>query len=129
MPGQLHLNKEFMVEEKVHTNILKKPPLASERATSNDIMVQASLSSEKKSKEEKQTTRMGPLTFDVNPKLEEDKHVYLDAIDNQAKLMRWHYHLGHLAFSKLKQLALTAQSLGNWPRSSLLPARDLFLVP
>ena len=108
MPGQLHLDKEFTVEENVHTDILKKPPLASERATSNNIMVQASLSSEKKSKEEKQTTRMGPLTFDVNPKLEEDKHVYLDAIDNQAKLMRWHYHLGHLAFSKLKQLALTA---------------------
>ncbi len=49
---------------------------------------------------------MRPLTFDVNPKLEEDKHDYLATVNNQAKLMRWHYCLGHLAFSKLKQLAL-----------------------
>jgi hypothetical protein len=53
--------------------------------------------------------RMGPLTFDVNPELEEDKHVYLAAVNNQAKLMRWHYRLGHLAFSKLKQLALNGE--------------------
>jgi hypothetical protein len=67
MPGQLHLNKEFMAEENVHTNILKKPPLASEGATSDNITVEASnLSSEKESKEEKQTTRMGPLTFDAS---------------------------------------------------------------
>jgi hypothetical protein len=62
--------------------------------------------SEKGGKEEKQTTRMGSLTFDVNPKLEEDKHVYLATVDDQAELMRWHYRLGHLPFSKLKQLAL-----------------------
>jgi hypothetical protein len=110
MLGQFHLNKDFMAEEKVHTDILKKPPLASEGATSNHVTVQASnLSSEKKSKEEKQTTRIGPLTFDVNPKLEEDKHVYLAAVDEQAKLMHWHYHLGHLNFSKLKQLALNSK--------------------
>ncbi len=52
---------------------------------------------------------MGPLTFDVNPKLKEDKHVYLASVNNQAKLMRWHYRLGHLAFSKLKQLALNGK--------------------
>ncbi len=52
---------------------------------------------------------MGPLTFDVNPELEEDKHVYLAADNDQAKLMRWHYRLGHLAFSKLKQLALNGE--------------------
>ncbi len=65
--------------------------------------------SEKENKEEKQTTRKGPLTFDVNPELKEDKHVYLAAVDNQAKLMRWHYRLGHLAFSKLKQLVLNGK--------------------
>jgi hypothetical protein len=52
---------------------------------------------------------MGPLTFDMNPKLEEDKHVYLAAVNDQAKLMCWHYHLGHLAFSKLKQLTLNGK--------------------
>jgi hypothetical protein len=39
MPGRLHLNKEFTAEENVHTNILKKPPSASEGAMSNDLTV------------------------------------------------------------------------------------------
>jgi hypothetical protein len=110
MPGQLHLDKELTAEENVHTGILKKPLTASEGATSNDLTVQVSnLLSVKGDKEEKQTTRMGPLTFDINPEFKEDKHVYLAAVDNQAKLMRWHYRLGHLAFSKLKQLALNGK--------------------
>ena len=54
---------------------------------------------------------MGPLTFDLNPKLKEDEHIYLIAIDNQVKLMCWHYRLGHLAFSKLKQLTLNGKIL------------------
>ncbi len=110
MPGQLHLDKEFTAEENVHTNILKKSLTASKGATSNNITVRASnLSSEKEGKEETQTTRMRPLTFDINPELKEDEHVYLAAIDDQAKLMRWHYCLSHLAFSKLKQLALNGK--------------------
>jgi hypothetical protein len=72
-------------------------------------MQASNLLSGKGDKEEKQTTRMGPLTFDVNPELEEDKHVYLAAVDNQTKLMRWHYRLGHLPFAKLKQLALNGK--------------------
>jgi hypothetical protein len=118
MPGQLHLNKEFTAKEIVHTGILKKPLTSSEGATSKNLTVQASnLLSEKGDKEEEHTTRMGPLTFDVNPKLEEDKHVCLAAVEDQAELMRWHYCLGHLAFSKLKQLALRTEQLrklGNW---------------
>ncbi len=99
-----------MAEENVHPDILKKPPAASEGATSNDLTVQArNLLSENESKEEKQTTRMGPLTFDVNLELKEDNNIYLATVNNQAKLMRWHYCLGHLAFSKLKQLALNGK--------------------
>jgi hypothetical protein len=110
MPGQLHLDEEYTAEENIHTGILKKPLTASEGATRNNLTVQASnLLSVKGDKEEKQTTRMGPLTFNVNLKLEEDKHVHLAAVDNQAKLMRWHYRLGHLAFSKLKQLSLNGK--------------------
>jgi hypothetical protein len=110
MPGRLHLDKEFTAEENVHTNILKKPLTDSESATSNNLTVQASnLSSEMGDKEEKQTMRIGPLTFNVNPELEEDEHVYLAAVNNQAELMCCHYHLGHLAFSKLKQLALNGE--------------------
>jgi hypothetical protein len=110
MPIRLHLNKEFTAKENIHADILKKSPSVSEGATSNDATVQASnLLSEKDDKEEKQTTRMGPLTFDINPELKEDKHIYLAAIDDQAKLMHWHYCLGHLAFSKLKLLALNGE--------------------
>jgi hypothetical protein len=107
MPGQFHLNEEFTAEENVHANIQKKLPSASEGATSNNVTVQASnLLSEKESKKETQTTRMGPLTFNV---LEEDKHFYLAPVDDQAKLMHWHYRLGHLASSKLKQLMLNSK--------------------
>jgi hypothetical protein len=110
MPGRLHLDKEFTTKENFHTDILKTPLTDSEGATSNDLTVQASnLSSEKEAKEEKQTTRMGPLTFDVNAELKEDKHIYLAAVDDQAELMCWHYRLGHLAFSKLKQLVLNGK--------------------
>jgi hypothetical protein len=77
---------------------------------SNDLTVQANnLSSEKGDKEEKQTTRMGPLTFEVNPELEDKEHVYLSAVNDQAKLMRWQYCHGHLSFAKLKQLALNGK--------------------
>ncbi len=110
MPGQLYLDEEFTTKENVHADIPKKPITDSEGAMSDNLTVQASkLLSGKGDKEEKQTTRMGPLTFDVNPKLEEDKHVYLAAVDDQAKLMRWHYRLGHLSFAKLNQLALNGE--------------------
>jgi hypothetical protein len=110
MPGRLHLDKEFATKENVHANIHKKPPSASEGAENEDVTIQTSnLLSEKESEEEKHTTRMGPLTFNINPKLKEDKHVYLAAVNNQAELMCWHYRLGHLAFSKLKQLALNGE--------------------
>ncbi len=114
MPGWLHLDKEFAAEGNVHANIVKKPPLASEGAMSNNVTVEAStLSSKKGNKEERQTTRMGPLTLDVNPKLEEDNHVYLTAVDNQAMLMLWHYHLGHLASPSSSNSGLMARSLNN----------------
>ncbi len=110
MPSQLHLDKDFTTKENVHANIPKKPTTDSDGATSNNLTMQANnLSSGKGDKEEKETTRMGPLTFDVNPELEEDKHVHLAAVNDQAKLMHWHYRLGHLSFSKLKQLALNGK--------------------
>ncbi len=71
MPGRLHLNKDFTAEENVHADIPKKPITDSEGATSNNLTVQANnLSSGKGDKEEKETTRMGLLTFDVNTELE-----------------------------------------------------------
>jgi hypothetical protein len=130
MPGRLHLDKEFTAKENVHADILKKLFTDSEEATSDNLTVQASnLSSEKGDKEVKQTTRMGPLTFDVNPKLEEYEHVYLAATDDQAKLMRVGITaLATWTFQSSSNLRLTARSLDVWPRSSLLHARDASLV-
>ena len=50
--------------------------------------------------------RRGPLTFDPHSQEEEDEQTALTASDQQAELMRWHYRLGHLPFSRLKQLAI-----------------------
>jgi hypothetical protein len=63
------------------------------------------LPSEGAAEEEPDTfTRMGALTFDPSPPLEEDKEFQLAATDEQAKLMRWHYRLGHLSFANFKLL-------------------------
>jgi hypothetical protein len=75
VPGHLQLDEEFAADGNVHANIQKKAPLASEGVTSDIVTVEASnLSSEKEkeSKMETQTTRMGPLTLDLNPQLEKD---------------------------------------------------------
>jgi hypothetical protein len=50
-----------------------------------------------------------PLTFDPSPLLAKDKDAPLAAAANKAELMRWHYCLGHLYFSKLKQLAINGK--------------------
>jgi hypothetical protein len=55
------------------------------------------------------TIRCSPLTFDPLPHQEEGEDTQLAAADDQTELMRWHYHLGHLPFSKLKQLALNRE--------------------
>ncbi len=55
------------------------------------------------------TIRRGPLTFDPLPHQEEGEDTQLAATDDQTELMRWHFCLGHLPFSKLKQLALNGE--------------------
>jgi hypothetical protein len=47
----------------------------------------------------------GTLTFNPSPPLKEDEEFQLATTNNQAKLMRWHYRLGHPSFAKLKMLA------------------------
>jgi hypothetical protein len=56
-----------------------------------------------------ESIRQGPLTFDPNPPQAKEEGSPLAAANNQAELMRWHYHLGHLTFDKLKQLALNGK--------------------
>jgi hypothetical protein len=52
-----------------------------------------------------ETIHHGPLTFNPNVQANDAKDTLLAAPDNQADLMSWHYHLGHLSFTNLKQLA------------------------
>jgi hypothetical protein len=51
----------------------------------------------------------GPLTFNPSPHQEQGKDTQLAAANDQTELMQWHYRLGHLPFSKLKQLALNGE--------------------
>jgi hypothetical protein len=53
--------------------------------------------------------RRGPLTFNPSPPQEKSEDTQLATAYNQTKLMQWHYRLGHLPFSKLKQLALNGE--------------------
>ena len=56
-----------------------------------------------------ETIRCGPLTFDPLPTAAKDNDIKFAAANDQAKLMHWHYCLGHLSFPKLKQLALNGK--------------------
>jgi hypothetical protein len=83
---------------------------ASEGANADDRTVKmANLPSPPQQEEASKATRQGPLTFDPSPLTKEAKDVQLSAANKQAKLMRWHYRLGHLTFPKLKQLALNGK--------------------
>jgi len=85
----------------------KKDTLAFEGATVDDETIKASnLTTTQPTSKEFTATQVGLLTFDPSLQLKDDEqHVHV-ASDKQAQLMQWHYCLGHLAFSKPKQLAL-----------------------
>ncbi len=99
--------EEFVAEENVN---YRKDVLASEGTNIDDKMVKTSnLPSAPQEEEPSRVIRQGPLTFDPSPPTEEAKDVQLAAAEDQTELMIWHYRLGHLSFSKLKQLALKGE--------------------
>jgi hypothetical protein len=53
--------------------------------------------------------RRSPLTFDPSLSQKEGEDTQLATANDQTKLMHWHYCLGHVPFSKLKQLALNEE--------------------
>ncbi len=95
MEENLNYNKEASVDEGVSednktikTSILPPPPA---------------------DKNPSKAIHRGPLTFDPSPPQEEGEDTQLANANDQTKLMNWHYHLGHLPFVKLKQLALNGK--------------------
>ncbi len=96
--------EEFVAGENVN---YWKDVSASEGANADNRTVKtANLPLPPPQEEPLKVTQQGPLTFNPSSLTEEAKDVQHGATDNQAKLMQWHYRLGHMSFPKLKQLAL-----------------------
>jgi hypothetical protein len=98
--------EEFVVEENVN---YWKNVLASEGANADDRTVKTANLLLPQQEELSKVTRRVPLTFDHSPPTKKAKVVKLSAANKQAKLMQWHYHLGHPTLPKLKQLALNGK--------------------
>ncbi len=98
--------EEFVEEENLN---YQKNISASEGPNADNRTVKTANSPSPQQEEPSKVTQQGPLTFDPSPPTKEATVVQLSAADKQAKLMRWHYHLGHLTFPMLKQLALNGK--------------------
>jgi hypothetical protein len=98
--------EEFVAEENVN---YQKNVSASEGANADDRTVKTAILPLPQQQEPSKVTRQGPLTFDSSPPNKEVEDVQLLAANKQAKLMQWHYRLGHLTFPKLNQLALNGK--------------------
>jgi hypothetical protein len=113
-PGHGHtINKpdlvpeEFVAEENVN---YQKDMSASKGANADNRMVKtANLPMPPQEEEPSRVIQQGPLTLDPSPPTKEAKDLQLMATNDQAKLMHWHYRLGHLSFPKLKQLTLNGE--------------------
>jgi hypothetical protein len=100
---------EFVAEENL--NYKEKETTEDEGVTEDNETIKMSNVPSLTASEEppSETLRHGPLTFNPHPQEEEDKHTTLPASDQQVELMCWHYRLGHLPFSRLKQLAINGE--------------------
>jgi hypothetical protein len=100
------LPEEFVAEENVNS---QKNVSASEGANADDRTVKMANLPSPQQEEPSKATQRRPLTFDPSNLTEEAEDVQLLATKEQVKLMQWHYHLSHLTFPKLKQLALNGE--------------------
>jgi hypothetical protein len=99
--------EEFVAEENLNHN---KEVSVDQGASEDDKTVKTSnLPSPPVDESPSKVIRRGPLTFNPSPSQEEGEDTQLAATNDQTELMRWHYHLGHLPFVKLKQLALNGE--------------------
>ncbi len=99
--------EEFIAEENLNYN---KEVSVNEGVLEDDETIKTSnLPPPPADKNPSEAIRHGPLTFDPLPPQEEGEDTQLAAANDQTKLMHWHYHLGHLPFVKLKQIALNEE--------------------
>ena len=111
-PGQRFLREhaiteEFVTEEDLHRDTTKSVDMVDK---DNKTVCTSNLPSPPiEEGPSDQSIRRGPLTFNPTPSETKDEASPIAAADDQAKLMRWHYQLGHLTFAKLKQLALNGE--------------------
>jgi hypothetical protein len=109
-PGRRDLMVDIVPEEFVAEENLNYDKEVDERVSEDDKTIKTSnLPPPPVVENPSEVIRRGPLTFDPSPSQEEGEDTWLAAADNQTKLMRWHYRLGHLLFAKLKQLALNGE--------------------
>ncbi len=99
--------EEFVAEENLNYN---KEVSVDEGVSEEDKKIKTSnLPSPPAGESPSKVIRRGPLTFNPSPHQEQGEDTQLAAANNQTKLMHWHYRLGHLPFSNLKQLALNGE--------------------
>ncbi len=94
--------EEFVVEENVN---FKRPTSVGAVSADDDTVPASNLPPPQEEAKHPGTLQQATLTFNPSPPLKEAKEYSIEAPDNQAELMRWHYCLGQLAFKKLQQLA------------------------
>ena len=116
-PGRrrsMHDEEEFLAEENLllSDEYKKTDTSVTEGASHDDETIKAGnvqTDTSDEDEQETETARVGPLTFDPTPQLEDDEQHQHDATDDQAELMQWHHRLGHLSFAKLKKLAILGE--------------------
>jgi hypothetical protein len=99
--------EEFVAEENLNNN--KEVSVNEGASEDNKTIKTSNLPPPPVDKNPSKVIRRGPLTFDPLPSQEEGEDTQLATNDDQTELMRWHYRLGHLPFTKLKQLALNGE--------------------
>jgi hypothetical protein len=99
--------EEFVVEENLDYD--KEVSVNEGVLEDNETIKTSNLPPPPADKNPSEAIHRGPLTFDPLPSQEEGEDTQLVAADDQTKLMRWHYRLGHSPFVKLKVLALNGE--------------------
>ncbi len=111
--------EEFVAEENLN---YKKMSVDEGVGDDNETIKTSNISLPSAEEPPSETICSGSLTFNPMPPHKDNEGTTLAAANDQVELMQWHYRLGHLPFSKLKQLTLN----GEIPRMVLILAGSLF---